>query len=242
MNSVINYAHRGASAHSPENTLTAFSLAIEMGATGIETDVQMTKDGKLVLIHDESLNRTTGTDAFVKDLTLEEIKALDAGSWFHEAFKQENVPTLEELFDLVQHRDTMINLELKSGVVLYPEIENKVIDAVRAYDMTERVIISSFNHYSLMDVKRLAPDIKIGLLYGEALFEPWHYAKRLGAEALHPIHYAVLPEFVAAAKAEGIIFNPFTVNNVSDMKRLIDAGVSGIITDYPERLSALLSE
>ena len=239
---VINYAHRGASAYYPENTLTAFEKALELGATGIETDIQMTKDGELILIHDEILTRTTGVKGFVKDFTLKEIKELDAGSWFKEEFTNERIPTLDEFFDLIVRQDILINLELKSGVVLYPDIEKKVVEKIKAYDLTDRVIISSFNHYSLMDVKRLAPDIKIGLLYNEALYEPWNYAKNMGASALHPIYFAVLPEFVAAAKQEGIIYNPFTVNEERDMKRLIAAGVGGIITDYPDRLATLLSE
>lgn len=238
----IIFAHRGASGYYPENTMLAFTKAVEMGATGIETDVHMTKDGKLVLIHDHSLERTCGVRGLIKDFYLEEIKQMDAGSWMDEDYKGERVPTLDELFAFVKQLDLVINLELKSGVVLYPKIEKRVVEAIRAHDMTERVIISSFNHYSLVELKRLAPEIPIGLLYNEALFEPWHYAKSIGASALHPIHYAVLPEFVRAAKREGIAYYPFTVNDRNEMKCLLQSGVSGIITDYPDRLADLLKE
>ena len=241
MGFVINYAHRGASGHCPENTLAAFAKAIDLGATGIETDVHMTKDGRLVLIHDASLKRTTGINAYVKDLTLDEVKAADAGSWFHKDYKGETVPTLEELLDFIRTKDVMLNLELKSGIVQYPGLEEKTVETVRRYKMDDRVIISSFNHYSLVKVKQIAPEMKTGILYSEGLYEPWVYAQRLGASALHAAHYAVLPEFVQAAQAVDIDYTPFTVNDAGVMARLLAAGVAGIITDYPDRLAALLS-
>jgi glycerophosphoryl diester phosphodiesterase len=242
MAQVINFAHRGASAYCPENTMAAFEKALELGATGIETDIQMTKDGQLLLIHDESLARTTGVNQFVKDLSLEEIKDKDAGSWFHPDFKNERIPTLEELLDLVKHTDTIINLELKSGMILYPGIEKMVVETVRKYEMEERVIISSFNHYSLVEVKQIAPEMKTAVLYSEALYEPWHYAKQLGASSLHPFYPAARPEFVAEAKNYGIDYNPYTVNETGDMEVLIAAGVNGIITNYPDRLASLIKE
>src|SRR5690606_19819357 len=119
------------------------------GATGIETDVQMTKDGHPVLIHDETLHRTAGSPEWVKDVTLAELSTKEAGSWFHEDYCGERIPTLEQLLELVEPRDTIINLELKNGVVQYPGLESKVIDMVRRFGLSERVIISSFNHYSL---------------------------------------------------------------------------------------------
>lgn len=178
MSDLINFAHRGAAGYYPENTMLAFAKALELGATGIETDVQMTRDGELVLIHDETLQRTAGTPEWVKDLTLAEIKQREAGSWFREEFAGERIPTLEELLDLVRNTDTIVNLELKTGVVLYPGIEQKVLDTVRRFGLSERIIISSFNHYSLVECKKLAPDIRTGILYMEGLYEPWDYAKR----------------------------------------------------------------
>lgn len=241
MPNLINFAHRGAAGHRPENTLASFVHALELGATGIETDVQMTKDGRLVLIHDETLNRTAGSPGWVKDLTFEEIRSLEAGSWFHEIYREEKIPALEELLELVRETDTIVNLELKNGAVLYPDLERKVIEAVRHYDLSERVIISSFNHYSLAECKKQAPDIRTGILYMEGLFEPWEYAKTIGADALHAFHYAVRPEFVSAAHAAGIPYHPFTVNEKHEMEALVRAGVAGIITDYPDRLAELLS-
>lgn len=242
MSDIINFAHRGAAGHYPENTMLAFTKALELGATGIETDVQMTRDGQLILIHDETLQRTAGTPEWVKDLTLAEIKQREAGSWFHEDFAGERIPTLEELLDLVRGTDTIVNIELKTGVVLYPGIEQKVLDMVRSYGLSERIIISSFNHYSLAECKRLAPDIRTGILYMEGLYEPWDYAKRIGAEALHAYQYALTPELVALAKANGVVYHPFTVNDPKVMQALIRAGVAGIITDFPDRLAELLAK
>ncbi|GGH37531.1 glycerophosphodiester phosphodiesterase [Paenibacillus segetis] len=240
MTQIINFAHRGAAGLYPENTIISFTRALELGATGIETDVQMTKDGHLILIHDENLHRTAGVAAWVKDLTLEEIKSHEVGSWFHEDYRGEQIPTLEELLTLVKPGEAIINLELKNGVVMYPEIERKVIEMVQRYELSERVIISSFNHYSLVECKKIAPEIRTGILYMEGLYEPWDYAKRIGADALHAYKYAVIPELVAAAKEQGVVYHPFTVNEQSEMKALIQLGVAGIITDYPDRLAEIL--
>ncbi|WP_438349061.1 glycerophosphodiester phosphodiesterase [Paenibacillus sp. FA6] len=241
MKKIINFAHRGASAVCPENTMSAFIKSLELGATGIETDVQMTKDSQLVLIHDEAINRTTNGKGFVKDMTLEEISVQDAGSWFGEAFKGEHIPTLEELLDLLRERDTILNIELKNGIFMYPGMEEKVIHLVREFGMTGRVVISSFNHYSLAYCKSIAPEIRTGILYMEGLYRPWDYASTVGADALHANHYAVLPEFVAEATKHGKDYHPFTVNTIDRMKALIEAGVSGIITDYPDQLAELLA-
>jgi glycerophosphoryl diester phosphodiesterase len=222
--------------------MAAFERCIELGATAIETDVQMTSDGSLVLIHDESLARTAGSPKLVKDVTLEELRRLDAGSWFDPAFRGERVPTLRELLELVKPYSLLLNLELKNGVVPYPGLEEAVVEEVRRFGMSDRVILSSFNHYSLVKCKRLAPEVRMGILYMEGLYEPWDYASRIGAEALHAYHYAVLPEWVAQAAERGIAYHPFTVNEPAEMRRLLAAGVSGIITDYPDRLAELLKD
>ncbi|AKG33579.1 glycerophosphodiester phosphodiesterase [Paenibacillus durus] len=242
MAKILNFAHRGASAVCPENTMAAFRRSLTLGATGIETDVQMTRDGELVLIHDEELSRTTNGSGYVKDKTLEELRALDAGAWFGDgSFTGEKIPRLEELLELLQERDTILNIELKNGVFLYPGMEEKVIAAVRDYGMSSRVVISSFNHYSLAYIKKLAPDLETGILYMEGLYRPWEYAATVGAKALHAYHLAVLPEFVRDAAQSGVVYHPFTVNDPQRMEFLIDAGVAGIITDVPDVLAELLA-
>ncbi|GGA49111.1 glycerophosphodiester phosphodiesterase [Paenibacillus physcomitrellae] len=240
MNNFLNIAHRGASGYCPENTMAAFKRAIELGANGIETDVQMTADGHLVLIHDEGLQRTAGSPKLVKDVTLEELRTLDAGSWYDPSFAGERVPTLRELLELVLPTSVQVNIELKNGIVQYPGLEEAVIQEVRELGLSDRIIISSFNHYSLVKCKQLAPEIRTGVLYMEGLYEPWKYAAGLGADALHPHYFAVLPEWVAASAEQNIAYHPFTVNKEEDMKRLLEAGVAAIITDYPDKLGSLL--
>ncbi|MCR2803304.1 glycerophosphodiester phosphodiesterase [Paenibacillus soyae] len=236
----INFAHRGASAYCPENTMAAFRKALELGATGIETDVQRTADGRLVLIHDESLQRTTGDPRLVQNISFDELAGLDAGSWFESSFSGERVPALDELLELIQNTDIILNLELKNGIVLYPGMEEEVIRAVRSFGMSGQVVISSFNHYSLALCKQLAPEIRTGILYMEGLYRPWEYAATLKADALHAFHYAVLPEWVQEAAGQGIHYHPFTVNEEKEMERLLSCGVSGIITDYPDRLNDVM--
>lgn len=236
----IVFAHRGASGYCPENTMAAFNKALELGATGIETDVQRTKDGRLVLIHDESLKRTTGVNQLVKDVTYEDLAILDAGTWFHSDFSEEHIPSLEQLLHLTKERNTILNLELKNGLVPYTGMEEEVIQAVRKFDMSHCVIISSFNHYSLVLSKKLAPEIKTGILYMEGLYRPWDYAASIQADALHAYKYAVLPDWVKEAYEHGISYHPFTVNEEGEMERMLQYGVSGIITDYPDKLLAVL--
>jgi len=184
--------------------------------------------------------RTTGLNKLVKDTAYDELATLDAGSWFDPAFQSEPIPSLEQLLDLLRHTDITLNIELKNGIIPYPGMEQQVIDMVRAYEMSDRIILSSFNHYSLLLCKQFAPDIRTGVLYMEGLYRPWDYAVSLQADALHPFKYAVTPEWTASAAAHGIAYHPFTVNEKEEMNHLIDAGVDGIITDYPDRLAEVL--
>lgn len=177
----------------------------------------------------------------MKDTEYEELAALDAGSWFAPAFQSERIPALSELLDILCHTNTILNIELKNGIIPYEGMEQKVIDMVRDYQMTDRIILSSFNHYSLVLCKQLAPEIRTGILYMEGLYRPWEYAAAIQADALHPIKYAVSSEWSAAAAANGIAYHPFTVNESAEMEHLIDAGVAGIITDYPDRLAEVLN-
>ncbi|MDO7908205.1 glycerophosphodiester phosphodiesterase [Paenibacillus sp. JX-17] len=239
MNRVVNFAHRGASGYCPENTMEAFEHALQLGATGIETDVQLTKDGKLVLIHDENLKRTAGSDRMVQELTAKELRQLDAGSWFGEEFQGAHIPLLEELLDLASQNSVILNLELKNSMIPYDGMEELVIEAVRSRGLEEQVVISSFNHYSLVRCHQLAPEIRTGILYIEGLYRPWDYALSLGATALHAYSKAVQPEWVREAAVSGLVYHPWTVNQEEEMKSLLQAGVAGIITDYPDKLARL---
>ncbi|TKJ91447.1 hypothetical protein PaeCFBP13512_08880 [Paenibacillus sp. CFBP13512] len=242
MKSIINYAHRGASGYCPENTMAAFEKSWKLGATGIETDVQMTKDGQLVLIHDESLKRTTGYEGQIKDLTYDEIKTLDAGSWYSEEFANEHVPLLSELLSWIAPTEMMLNIEIKNNIEPYIGIEEKLVRMIQEYNLTDRVIISSFNHYTLQTCYQLAPEIQTGILYMENLVNPWDYVKTFGASALHAHYSAVTSDGVAQAEQAGVIYNVWTINDPIVMRELIDMQVGGIITDYPDILAELLKE
>lgn len=229
-------AHRGASAYAPENTMSSFLKAIDMKSDGIELDVHMTKDKALVVCHDEKVDRTTNGKGFVKDFTLAEIKKLDAGCWFGEEFKEEKIPLLKEVLDIIKDSNILLNIELKNAPILYEGIEEKTVEMICNYNMEDRVIISSFNHYSLMEVKRINPKIKTGALYMAGLVEPWIYAKRINADALHPLFYNLMaPEFVKGCFENEIMLNPFTVDDERYISALVKLKINGIITNYPDR-------
>lgn len=233
----IVYAHRGASGYAPENTMAAFQKAVELGSCGIECDVQMTRDGYLVICHDETVDRTTDGKGFIKDFTLEELRKLDAGSRFGKEFKGQRIPLLSELLELVRNTGLFLNIEIKSGIVLYPGIEEKVLSEVETFGLQEKVIISSFNHYSVNRVKQLAPSVKAGILYMEGLFEPWNYMKAVGCECAHPFYMALVPEIAEEIKKRGFQINVFTVNEPQHAVKLAEMGVDIIITNYPDKIS-----
>jgi len=237
---IINYAHRGASGYFPENTMLSFRKAIELGATGIETDVQMTSDGVLVLIHDEKVNRTTNGIGLVKDFTYDDLNKLDAGSWFNKKYDSEKIPTAKQLIILAKSNNILLNLEIKNGEVTYPGIEEKLIEMLYQYKYEDKVILSSFNHYSMVHCKDISKEIKTGLLYMAGLYQPEIYCKHTGADALHPYFNSLNKEIIDNAKKEGLLVNPFTVNDEACMKSLITAGVDGLITNYPDKLKKVL--
>lgn len=237
---VINYAHRGASGNYPENTMLAFQKAIEQGCTGIETDVQMTHDGVLVLIHDERLSRTTTGRGYIKDFTYNEIRKFSAGMWFDKKYKNEYVPKVEELLKLAKEKNITINFELKTGIVEYPGIEEKLIKMIYSYDMQDKVILSSFNHYSMVKCKEISKDIKTGLLYMAGLYKPYEYCRAVGADAIHPSYYSINEKVIKECRLAGVKVNPYTINDEEMMKKFVSYGVDGIITNYPDRLKRIL--
>lgn len=238
MNPLI-YAHRGASGEAPENTMAAFRLAVEQGAQGIELDVQMSADGELIVIHDETLDRTTNGSGLVVRHTAAELKTLDA-SYKFSAYKGEPLPFLSEVLAFLVPTKLELNIELKNGIIFYEELEEKAVRLVREYGMGRRVVFSSFNHYSVAKLSRMAPDIESAILYAAGLYEPWDYAAKVGAKALHPLFYSVVKEFVDGAHRAGLKVRPYTVNEPDDIRRMIDVGVDAVITNYPARMKAIL--
>jgi glycerophosphoryl diester phosphodiesterase len=227
-------AHRGASAYAPENTMVSFKRALEMGAEGIELDVHLTADGYMAVIHDGKVDRTSSGKGWVKDMTLSQLRELDFGSWFSPEFKGERIPVLEDIMELLKNRNVLLNIEAKSGPIIYHGLEEKLSKIIHDYGMTDRVIVSSFNHYSLVHLKSISPDIKIGLLYEAGLYEPWDYAKKLDAYAIHPLFYNAVPEIVEGCRKHGVAVNPFTVDQPELIRKVAAAGVDGIITNVPD--------
>ncbi len=233
-------AHRGFSSRAPENTMAAFGMAVEFGADGLEFDVHLSKDGEVVICHDERVDRTTDGQGWIKDFSWPELQRLDAGSWFGTEFSGARIPRLSELLEMVTDTRLLINIELKTNIFTYPGIEEKVIRLVQNFGIVNRCIISSFNHYSLVRVGAILPELKTGALYDADLFKPWEYATTFGATALHPEHHSVTPEMVRAAHDRGLQVNPWTVNEPAHIERMIAAGVDALITNYPERAKQLL--
>ena len=233
-------AHRGYSSQAPENTMAAFQRALDAGITDLELDVQMTRDGQIVVIHDEKVDRTSDGEGLVKDFSFSELQKLDFGRWFSPEYAGERIPRLEDVLKLAAAHDMWVNVELKTGIIRYPKLEEKVVDLIQHFDMAHQVIISSFNHYSLKTVKDICPDMPIGLLYMAGLYEPWNYAVAMGAQALHPLHWNIVPEVTKGSKEAGIKLHPFTVDEPDIIQRMIDANVDGIISNYPERVVSLL--
>jgi glycerophosphoryl diester phosphodiesterase len=232
-------AHRGMPEVAPENTMTGFELACEVGADGLEFDVHLSKDDEIVVCHDATLERTTNGRGRIKDYTLAELRRLDAGSWFDHRYAGERLPTAREVFALAAERGLFINIELKSGLVLYPGLEEKVAALISEYGLAGRSIVSSFNHYSLVHLKQVAPGIPTGILYEAGLFEPWVYARHARADAIHPYFRGVFRELVEGAHAAGVRVHPWTVNDPDDFQTMLAAGVDAVITNCADRLLAL---
>jgi len=230
------FAHRGASAYAPENTIAAFSLAEQMGADGVELDVQMTSDGEIVVIHDETVDRTTNGQGWVKDLTLAQIKRFDA-SMGNEEYAGERIPTLDEVFDCLAESQMMINIEIKDSQVLYPELAEKVLEMIDERDWEYRINLSSFNHMTLAHIRQIGSLAYTGVLFQDVLYEPWNYAHQLWATALHPhfLYVDTVQNLIEEAHNSLLEINTWTVNEVADIDRMLARGVDGIITNYPDR-------
>jgi glycerophosphoryl diester phosphodiesterase len=238
----LNYAHRGASGYYPENTMLAFQKAIEMGCEGIETDVQLTKDGVLVICHDELLDRTTDGKGLIAETNYSDIAKLDAAKLWGGKFRDVRVPTLEELLAYIKDKNIMINLELKNSIIDYKNLEQLVIDMIYKYELEEKVIISSFNHYSILRCKAIDNTLKLGLLYDCCIYEPGKYTSELGVCAVHPSFYSLNEEVIKEIRSHNLMINTWTVNDEKYMHTLAKLGIDGIITNYPDRLKKVLEE
>ena len=247
--SITIIGHRGASGHAPEHTFASWDLALEMGVDYIEQDLQMTKDGELVVLHDATLDRTTNGSGPVSSYTLEEIKQLDAGSWFDPRFAGQRVPSLREVFE---RYGTHVNYYIETKTPeSAPGMEEKLLALMdefhlRAGAVTDwQVLIQSFS----MDSLRLIRSMNPGLPLIQLIEREWSSAdirERLSgireyAVGIGPARTSVDAALVGAAHAHGLVVHPYTVNETEEMNRLLDLGVDGMFTDYPDRLIQLIS-
>ncbi|PAE43911.1 glycerophosphodiester phosphodiesterase [Bacillus sp. 7884-1] len=224
------FAHRGYSSAFAENTMSAFIAAEKAGADGLELDVQLTKDGEVVVIHDEKLDRTTSGKGFVKNFTFKEIRKLNANK---KGVNKEPIPSLIEVLEWMQSNQLVCNIELKNNLFPYEGMEEKVIHLVRRFNLSNRIIISSFNHYSIVLSYRSAPEIETAPLFNERLYMPWVYAQSIRAQGIHPKLVSVTDGIIKGAIENGIAVRPYTVNKDTDMQRLYKLNCTSIITDDP---------
>lgn len=228
-------AHRGYSGKYPENTMLAFRKAVEAGCDGIELDVQTTKDGVVVVIHDERVDRTTDGTGFVKDYTFEELKKLNAAKLFPQVTEFEPVPSLEEYCSWMAQTDIFTNIEIKTGVYYYEDIEKKTVEMVQKYGLEDRILFSSFNPMSLAKAKKLAPDIPCGVLMGgNGLGNAGYYCESCGYEYYHPGYKTVSDQTVENCEAHGVRLNVWTVNDMAELEQLYEWGCYGVITNFPQ--------
>lgn len=231
--------HRGAAGEAPENTLASFQMALQQGAEGIELDVHLSKEGELVVCHDATIDRTTDGKGLIHEMTVSEIKSFDAGFRFSQQFQGQQIPLLEEVFDLVPE-NILINVEIKHSYG--GQMEVRLLEFLKQKGRLENVVISSFDHKSIRRIKQLEPSSKAGLLYAANLIYHAGYAQQLGVDihSLHPHFQLIDKSDVDGAVSAELAVYPYTVNHVEDMRRMIKYGVTGIITDYPARLAELL--
>ena len=232
--STLIYAHRGASGDAPENTLEAFDLAVRAGADGVELDVHCCRSGELVVAHDETVDRVSDGTGLIRDLSLSELKRLRFNRT-HPEYENARLPLLSEVFQLLRPTGLGINIELKNSIVDYPDLEQKVLEAAAREFSLDRILFSSFNHQSMLRMKRLDSSVSCGLLYEAVLVRPWEYARGLGMDAIHPHYSEVLLSGgeCAAAHNAGIRVNTWTVNSPEAVSAVLREGADILITNYP---------
>ncbi|HEY9787220.1 MAG TPA: glycerophosphodiester phosphodiesterase family protein [Candidatus Obscuribacterales bacterium] len=240
-------SHRGGRSWAPENTLAAFRMSLDIGVFGLELDVHRCASGELVVIHDEDINRTTNGVGLVKDVTYDELRRLDAGSWWDEAHGQpgesrfvgERIPLLTDVLALVDGK-AMLNIEIKNTPVDYPGIEDDLLDALAQYKHTETVIVSSFDHRLMSLLHRKRGDLNIALLADALLIDMPLMARQMGATYWHPCFGSLRREAVEEAHQSGIAVHAWTINAQREWQWAVEWGIDGIITDDPLALTKYL--
>ncbi len=216
--------------------MAAFRKAVAMGATFIETDLQMSRDAHLVAIHDTTVDRTTNGQGIVHDMTLSELRRLDAGSWFGSEFMGERIPTLEELLAFSKKNDVVFYLEIKPQGSWGGE--HALIGALRESSEIPRAVVISFDPSVVLKLRKIEPTLMTGLLYDGQIGKPLDTAIEVGARQVAVRGDLVTPALLSAARKKDLQVVCWTVNNSAHMRALMAAGVDGIMSDYPDRLVA----
>lgn len=237
---MLAIAHRGASGYAPENTFAAFRRAVAQGISFIETDLHLTRDAHFVAIHDETVERTTNGRGAIHDMTLAEVRRLDAGSWFASEFMGERIPTLDEILDFTKKHDVVFYLELKpSG---FWGGEHALISALRDTGEIPRSVVISFDPAILAALRKIEPTLMTGLLHDGNLENPFEKAVEIGARQLAVRGNLVTPNFLQEARKRDLQVVCWTINSLAHMRMLAAAGVDGIMSDYPDRLLTVLKK
>jgi glycerophosphoryl diester phosphodiesterase len=236
-------AHRGGTKWAPENSLSAFRKSVDAGVDGIELDIQRASTGELVVIHDSDVARTTNGVGLVKDISYNELKRLDGGSWFSKEFAGEKIPLLSEVLEVVDGKCDL-NIEIKNLPYDFPGIEDDLLDLLQSYSRPDRIIISSFDHYVLRAIHQKNPNFNmgIGLLAACLICDIDKYATTCGAKYWHPNFELLRQEEVAKAQAANLVVNSWTIDSPREWKRAIEMGLDGIITNDPSGLQTFLEK
>jgi glycerophosphoryl diester phosphodiesterase len=231
-------AHRGASGHAPENTLVAFERAIQLGAPFIETDLHLTRDAHFVAIHDATLERTTNGRGNVHDFTLHELRRLDAGLWYDRTYMGQRIPTLEEILEFSRKHDVVFYLEIKYDAAW--GMHHALVGALRNEQDNARTIVISFDASTLESVRKLDAAIMTGLLIDQPQADIVKLSVDVGARQLCPQLPLVTPALVEEAHRADLHVATWTADQPEEMRAAIAAGVDGVMTDFPDRLQAVL--
>lgn len=245
-------AHRGANKRAPQNTIPAFKKAIELGTDGFETDVHLSKDGVPVICHNYTIDETSNGSGEIENMTLEELRQYDFGSYFDPKFEGTTLPTLDEFLDLAVGKGLkVLNIELKpeKDDARRETLVKKTLEAVEARGLSDILLISSFSKEILEYIKQINPKCKTAFLYPAgykrahlAVLPPYAAMEKMQCHAAHPHKLCIRGNFVKNAHAKGLQVNVWTVNESEDIRNMIQAGVDGIITDCPDRVRSILNE
>lgn len=234
-------AHRGGRKWAPENTLSAFSQSCQAGFDGIELDIQRASTGELVVFHDDDIGRTTNGVGLLKDISLAELRRLDAGSWFDEKYAGEKIPLLQEVLDLVEGKLTL-HIEIKNAPYEYPGIEEDLLDVLSGYRHMDKIAISSFDHTVLARLHKLAPELPTAFLAEGIFVDVGTYAQRVGASNWHPSYHSLTKKAIDDAHQAGLTVNTWTPNTPREWSELVKSGIDGIVTDDPVGLSEFIAK